>query len=448
MVSAALRQRPAWTLLVVFFSVVAAARPAFRRARFPKTCRSPAVPLRSRRRSASRPCPTAAASSRNHPPPLQRPEGRKPSAERYLLAARQAASRDRPMLDTRPGEMVPVPLTVDVVEHGDLPSHGGAARDRHRDHHRPRRGAAVPRPRRRSTMRRWRFFADHPQLLERIHERSAPAFAVFAGSLRVQSGRVVPPGGDAAVALWEALALEKVTRAGTIHPAAVRAERGAPRVSLRRDRRSSIRRAARSRSGLWMPNAALRAERFKALALGVGAFRESHLRTLPLGRASYDLAMTLSRDRGRRRRHAGGAGVARRSGRASSPAPICPTMPARQLRGADEEPIDAAWLVETIGPADVRSARRAAGSARVRASGCSAAPTPAARADVLRRGARADPLPDADVDARAHRHPHAVGVRAGRAPGGAARRARRPPRLRGAGAVSGCARARSRAMAR
>src|SRR5471030_132550 len=42
------------------------------------------------------------------------PEGRKPSADAYLLAARQAAARGRPQLDTRPGDLVPVPLTADL----------------------------------------------------------------------------------------------------------------------------------------------------------------------------------------------------------------------------------------------------------------------------------------------------------------------------------------------
>src|SRR5207244_3407335 len=48
--------------------------------------------------------------------------------------------------------------------------------------------------------------------------------------------------------------------------------------------------------GLWMPNAAVRAERFKALATdGVAAFREWHIRSLPFGRAGYDLGLLLSR---------------------------------------------------------------------------------------------------------------------------------------------------------
>ena len=187
-----------------------------------------------------------------------------------------------------------------------------------------------------------------------------------------------------------------------------------------------------------MPNAAARVERFKALALGVGALpRVAHADAAARPRVLRSDDDADAR-RGRRRRHAAAAGVARvlvarvrrqRSAR----------RPARQLRGVEEDPIDAAWLVEAIGRLDVRQradrldqiafGQRVFGARRRRR----------ARRRV-RRGARAGALPHADVDARAHRHPRAVGLRRGRAPGGAHRRPRRPPRLRGAGAVSGRAR--------
>ncbi len=139
--------------------------------------------------------------------------------------------------------------------------------------------------------------------------------------------------------------------------------------------------------GLWMPNAAVRAERFKALTVGAGAYRESHLRTLPLGRASYDLTMTLARVE---------VGA---DGTPAAPASRgfwsrvfagtdLPDDAARQLRGIDEDPIDAAWLVETIG---IARRARCAPSGSIRspsASGCSARPTPRRAPDVLRRGPR------------------------------------------------------------
>src|SRR5205823_3628734 len=56
------------------------------------------------------------------------------------------------------------------------------------------------------------YFADHAWLLERIYERSTPAFVALAGGLHVQHNRLVPAGGDVAVALWESLVPEKMTQ--------------------------------------------------------------------------------------------------------------------------------------------------------------------------------------------------------------------------------------------
>src|SRR4029077_20602486 len=123
----------------------------------------------------------------------------------------QAAARNRQQLDTRPGEAVPVPLTVELW--GSAIFHRTVT---------PRELITAIITDRAAALlcvglaslddATLGFFADHPQLLERIYERSAPAFAAFAGNLRVQGNRLAPPGGDGAVALWEAVTLEKVTR--------------------------------------------------------------------------------------------------------------------------------------------------------------------------------------------------------------------------------------------
>ncbi len=279
------------------------------------------------------------------------PEGRKPSAESYLLAARQAASRGRPLLDTRPGEVVPVPLTADLW--GSAIFHRTVApRDLVTAILTDRSAALLCLGLASLDDATLGYFADRPQLLERIYERSAPAFAVLAGSLRVESNHVVPPAGEAAIPLWESVVLEKVTRADRFvqqllelgdgklaHLYNVIGELDAPRRAFA--------------LGLWLPNTAARTERFKALTLAVGAYREALLRTLPLGRASYDLSMTLSRIE------------AGRDGTPAAPASRgfwtrvfagadLPDDGVRQMRGIDEEPIDAAWLVEAIGSADLR----------------------------------------------------------------------------------------------
>ena len=280
------------------------------------------------------------------------PEGRKASSDAYLTAARQAIARNRPQLDTRPAEVVPVPLSAELwstaIFHRTVP---------------PRElVTAIITDRSASLLclglaslddSTLAFLSDHPLLLERIYERSAPAFAAFSGSLRVHGGRLVPPGGDAAAALWEAVTIEKVTRPDRFIQQLLELNDG--RLAYVYDVIGALDPARRSFAlGLWMPNAVTRGERFKALVLGTGAFRESHLKTLPLGRASYDLQMTLSRiDAG-----ADGAPSAPASrgfwSRVFAGGDL-PDDAARQLRNIEEEPIDAAWLVDAIGSVELRA---------------------------------------------------------------------------------------------
>jgi hypothetical protein len=189
------------------------------------------------------------------------------------------------------------------------------------------------------------FFADHPSLLTRLIERAAaPAFAAFSGSLRVQGTRVVPPGGDAAAPLWEAVVGEKVTRAERFVSQLFELNEG--RVAYLYDTIGQLDPPRRAFAlGSWMTSAAARLDRFRALAsVGANAVREWHIRTLPFGRASYDLAMTLARievdDNG---------------------APLPPSsrgfwsrvLGSRELPDETDQ-IDAAWLTEAVGSADVR----------------------------------------------------------------------------------------------
>ncbi len=279
------------------------------------------------------------------------PEGRKPPADAYLIAARQAAARNRPLLDTRPGDLVPVPLTADLwssaIFHRAVP---------------PRELVTAIIVDRSAALMclglssldegTLAFFGDHPLLLERIYERSAPAFAAFSASLRVEGNRVVPPAGDAAIALWEGVALEKVTRPDRFIQQLLELNEG--RAAYLYNVIGELDPGRRAFAlGLWIPSAATRAERFKALTLGIGAYRESHLRTLPLGRASYDLQMTLSRI------EVGPDGAPSPPGARGFWSRVfagseLPDDPARLLRNIDEEPIDAAWLVDAIASVDVR----------------------------------------------------------------------------------------------
>ena len=268
--------------------------------------------------------------------------------------------RGRQNLDTRPGDLVPVPLTAELWSTAIF--HRTVA---------PRELVAAIITDRSAALLclglaslddgTLSVFADHPQLLERIYERSAPAFAVLSGSLRVQGNRVVPAGAlrqaqgerDDVEALWEGVVLEKVTRADRFIQQLLELNDG--RLAYLYDVIGGLDPARRAFAlGLWMPNAVARAERFKALTLAIGAYREAHLRTLPLARASYDLTMTLSRV-GTGPDGAPAAPAARGFWSRVFSGSELPDDPARLLRTIDEEPIDAAWLVDALGAMDVRA---------------------------------------------------------------------------------------------
>ena len=48
------------------------------------------------------------------------------------------------------------------------------------------------------------YFAQHPALLTQLYTLGPEPFTVFASSVHVRGDRVVTPGGDEAVPLWEA----------------------------------------------------------------------------------------------------------------------------------------------------------------------------------------------------------------------------------------------------
>jgi hypothetical protein len=287
------------------------------------------------------------------------PEGRKPTAEAYLLALRQSVSRGRPSIDTRPGELVPVPLTADIwgsaIFHRTI-----APRDLVTAIITDRSAALLCVGLASLDDGTLAFLADHPQLLERIYERSAPMFAILAPSVRVQGNRVVPLGGTgqdqdqriAVDALWEGVVLEKVTRPERFLQQLLELNDG--RLAYVYDVIGELDPARRAFAlGLWLPDA-VRAARFKILTVAAGSYRESHMRTLPLGRSSYDLMMTLSRVE---------VGA---DGTPAAPAARgfwvrvfaghdLPDDAGRQMRGIEEDPIDAAWLADSLGSIDVRA---------------------------------------------------------------------------------------------
>jgi hypothetical protein len=284
------------------------------------------------------------------------PEGRRPEADRYLQWLRQPAGRkreNRPAPDRAATDVIPVPLSADVWS--DAIFHRRVARDELVSAILADRAASLLchglAPLDDQTLQ---YLADHPALFSRIYDRSAPIFAAFSSSLRVRANRVVPPTErDDVVARWEAVVGEKVTRADRFIAQLYDMNDG--RVASLYDTIGQLDAPRRAFAlGLWMPNSAARLDRFKALAnAGTGAFREWHIRTMPFNRSSFDLAMTLGRiqvdDNG-----APAMPSARGFWTRVFSSVDVPEDAARQLKGLDEEPIDAAWLAEAIGSADVR----------------------------------------------------------------------------------------------
>jgi hypothetical protein len=125
------------------------------------------------------------------------PEGRRPSADAYLAALRQAVARGTrgfPQIDTRPGDSVPVPLTADLWSTAIF-KRTVSPRDLIPAILADRSAALICLGLTALDDRTIAYFADHPSLLERIYVRSATAFGAFSSSLQIDGNRVVPPGG-------------------------------------------------------------------------------------------------------------------------------------------------------------------------------------------------------------------------------------------------------------
>ena len=140
-----------------------------------------------------------------------------------------------------------------------------------------------------------RFLVEHPAVVTQLYERDSAAFAAFADHLRIRHNRVVPPGGDRAVPLWEAVIQERVA-----HPERfVRAlfARNAGRLAYLYDTIGHLDAARASFAlGFGIEDASLRVERFGALArVASESFNEWDVRKLPFSRPSADLLTLFSR---------------------------------------------------------------------------------------------------------------------------------------------------------
>ena len=196
------------------------------------------------------------------------------------------------------------------------------------------------------------FVAAHPSLLARLYENDGPAFAVFTGGLRIHDGRVVPPGGAAAIPLWEAALDARADQPERFVRELYR--RGDGRVAYLYDVIAQLDGpVAAFALGLWIDNPGARVDRFlKLVAATVTTQNGWGVKTFPFARPIHDIAFVLARvrvDAGGRPVLGSGwlwASVFDGGARAEPP-----SVPARSRA---METIDAAWLAEVVA---TRSAR-------------------------------------------------------------------------------------------
>ena len=191
------------------------------------------------------------------------------------------------------------------------------------------------------------FLIERPDVVAFLYQRAAAAFAGFANSLRIRGNRVVTPGGDAAIPLWQSAVGEEVTRPDRFVRQLFSRSEG--RLAYLYDGISQLEPPhAAFALGLWMTDGKVRASRFKALIdLARGAHREWKIGILPFARPIHDVISLLTRVR-----------VAP-DGRPLPPASR--SLWARVLESDElpadgstlpdtvaDDPFDAAWLADTM----------------------------------------------------------------------------------------------------
>jgi hypothetical protein len=203
------------------------------------------------------------------------------------------------------------------------------------------------------------FLAKHPAVVRRLYEDGSSAFAAFAAHLAVHDNRVTPPGGDQAVPLWETLLGEKATRPDRFIGQLFTRDGG--RLAYLYDAIGSVDppRAAFA-LGLWIPDAGVRRDRFKALSSGVSSIApEWSIEKFPFRRPAHDLVSMLLRVHVTQTGTP--AGLAWRALWAQTFDDAVDRREAGRALASEEraELIDAAWLVEILlrGVADSRSER-------------------------------------------------------------------------------------------
>jgi hypothetical protein len=185
-----------------------------------------------------------------------------------------------------------------------------------------------------------RFLDDRPAILTRLYQQSAASFSAFASGLRIRKNVIVVPGGEGAIALWEAVVGERVAEP----------ERFLIRLFSQDEEHLSYlyhalaQFAPSSRAfvlGTWIPSERDRVQRFRSLVSALRLFPARPALEAPFRRQSNDPVLLFARVPVNTR----GApeGFADRAFWALV-----------FDRDPTDGPIDAAWLAESILESDLR----------------------------------------------------------------------------------------------
>lgn len=192
------------------------------------------------------------------------------------------------------------------------------------------------------------FVAGNPELLRRFRDDAGPV-AAFGGSFQLDdNGRVVVPGGMEAVDLWQAVVDEPVTKPDRFGRALFSRDSG--RLAYFFDAITRLDEPHRRFAlGLWLKDAGVRTDRFRALYHTFAAVDDKlTLVEMPFMRPPYDpatlLAMVAVTPSGSPANPA-----ARKLWARASDGDDIPDADSRDMREADADgTIDAAWLAEQL----------------------------------------------------------------------------------------------------
>jgi hypothetical protein len=220
----------------------------------------------------------------------------RPEANQRALDASLGVDRSARRAADDSGIVVPVPLTTDLwsraVFHRAVPPHELAATILA-----DRAAALLCRGLAALDDETLQFLAERPTLVTELYDHAAPALSAFASSLQIHDGKVVTPGGVASTAMWEAATGERVVAPERF----VRVLYGSAdgRLAYLYDTVAALDPArAAFVLGTWIKDAAVRTERFQALAVAfVHGYREWRSTEHPFTRPVNDFTIAVARFR-------------------------------------------------------------------------------------------------------------------------------------------------------